>query len=292
MKAKTNHLVVRRVVEDFRFRTLILLAFFSTAFQSGLWSQCLQNSNVFWEGEKIEYDLYYKWGILMPKGGTATMTIRSSEYKGEPAWKSELLLNSSGMLDKMFRVRDTIENYVAKDKQCLLFASKRTSEGGYYEVDNLTYTYKGEETHVHSLRRNLERIKTDTILVGGNCVLDILGSLLYARSFDWTQMTQGHQYQLQVAMGRSVIPVAYRYEGQRIIERGNVKYGTRYFVIDIYDDAFAESKEALELWLGDDDNHIPIKVKAKLKIGALEGYYKSSSNLHYPLTSRIEMPKK
>ena len=61
---------------------------------------------------------------------------------------------------------------------------------------------------------------------------------------------------------------------------------------DIYDDAFTQSKEAAEIWIGDDENHIPIKIRAKLKIGAAEVYYKSSKGFRYPLTSRVEIKRR
>jgi len=256
-----------------------------------LQAQCLQNNQVFHNGEKVEFDVYFKYGVLMPKGGGASITISESEYEGTPAWKSELLLYTGGLADKLFKIRDTIENYTTKQHSQLLYSTKRSNEGGYYQIDNLTYSYKGEETHVHSFRRNTHRVRIDTMLVGGSCVLDILGSLIYVRTFDWNDMTQGVQYHLQVAMGRSVIPISYRYEGQRIVEKDGVKYATRYFVVDIFDEAFTESKEAMEIWIGDDKNHLPIKVRAKLKIGAMEAYYRSSSNLRHPLSSRIVVPK-
>jgi hypothetical protein len=113
---------------------------------------------------------------------------------------------------------------------------------------------------------------------------------MYARSFNWHEMDQSRQYHLQVAMGNSVIPISCRYEGQQIVEKENVKYSTRYFIVDIFDKAFTQSKEALEIWIGDDENHIPVKVRAKLKLGAMEAYYKSSSGLRYPLNSRIVVP--
>lgn len=292
MKEGINPQAVVPVLAGCRFKIVGILFLFCLTGQLNLMhAQCMQNSKVFSNGERVEFDLYYKWGILMPRGGSASITITESQYEGKPAWKTELLLATSGMVDKMFRVRDTIENYVGKNPQRLLFSSKRSSEGGYYQIDNLTYSYKGNETHVHAFRRNLERIKNDTILVGGNCVLDILGSIIHARSFDWNDMVQGQQYSLQVAMGKSVIPISYRYNGQRIVERDNVKYSTRYFSVDIHDEAFTESKESMEIWIGDDDNHLPVKVRAKLKIGAMEAYYRSSQNLRYPLNSRIEMPK-
>lgn len=269
---------------------LLFLCLFCFIHSSG--AQCLQDSDVFHDGEKVEFDLYFKWGLLMTKGGGASMTVSSSNYENQPVWKSELLLYSSGVVDKFFSIRDTIVNYTTQDQPRLLFSTKRSDEGGYYQIDNLTYAYKDEETHVHAFRRNKNRIKADTVLVGGNCVLDILGSLMYARSFNWHEMEQGKHYHLQVAMGKTVIPISYRYEGQQIVERDNVKYATRYFIVDIFDDAFTQSKEALEIWMGDDENHLPIKVRAKLKLGAMEAYYKGASGLRYPLNSRIVVPRK
>lgn len=227
----------------------------------------------------------------MAKGGNASMTIKESTYNNTPAWHTHLLLNTSGMVDKAFRIRDTIENYATRERPRLLYSSKRTNEGGYYEKDSMTYTYKDNKTYIHSLRRNLNRVKVDTILIGGECVMDLLGSFMLVRSFAWENLDIGVSYPLEVGMGRYMIKVSYRYEGQRIIERDNIKFRTRLFIVDIYDEAFTESKEAMEIWIGDDDNHLPVKMRAKLKIGAMEAYYNSSKNLKHPLTCRIEMPK-
>lgn len=268
---------------------LLFLSFYS--FTTPSKAQCLQNTKVFHAGEHVAYDLYFKWGMLMTKGAEASMNVSSSVYADQSVWKSELLLYSKGMIDKVFSIRDTLVNYTTQEKPRLLFSTKRSDEGGYYQIDNLSYSYIGDETHVHAFRRNKNRIKADTVLVGGDCVLDILGGLMFARSFDWHAMEQGKPAHLQVAMGKTVIPISYRYEGQRIVEHERAKYATRYFVIDIFDEAFTQSKEALEIWIGDDDNHLPIKVRAKLKLGAMEAYYKESSGLRFPLNSRIEMPK-
>lgn len=291
MKEEVNHHHHQEwAAYDFK-KVLCLVVCCCLAGIGNLQAQCLQKSNIFSHGERVEFDVYFKYG-LMVKGGGASITITESQYEGIPAWNSELLLWTTGMIDKVFRVRDTIENYITQQQPKLLFSTKRSLEGNYYQIDNLTYSYKEGETHVHSFRRNLRAVRVDTALVGGDCVLDILGSLLYARSFDWNEMNLGEQYHLEVAMGRSVIPIRYRYEGQRILERDKVKFATRYFIVDIYDDAFTESKEALEIWIGDDKNHLPIKLRAKLKIGAMEAYYKEALNLRHPLHCRIEMPKK
>lgn len=292
MKVDKHQAAVPIVAWECPFKRIFIIALiFITALQGYIQGQCFKDAVVFTDGEKIAYDVYFKWGIMMPKAGTASISIKETKYQGVPAWQTYILLNTSGMINKVFSIRDTIQNYMTKEKPRLIYSGKRTHEGGYYEMDDLTYTYEDNKTYIHAIRKNLNRVRVDTVLVGGECVLDLLGSLMYARTFNWEDFNIGYQYPLQVGMGKSLINVSYRYEGQRIVERDNIKFRTRLFVVDIYDDAFTESKEAMEIWIGDDENHIPVKMRAKLKIGAMETYYKSAQNLRYPLTCRIEVPK-
>jgi hypothetical protein len=44
----------------------------------------------------------------------------------------------------------------------------------------------------------------------------------------------------------------------------------QHFSIDIYDPAFAQHKNAAELWTTNDKKHTPVKVRSKLKIGYAE----------------------
>ena len=98
----------------------------------------------------------------------------------------------------------------------------------------------------------------------------MLSATMYLRSLDWSRLQMGDERPFLIAVGRDVVHAAFRYEGQQVIEREGVKYRTRHFYVDVYDEAFTQSKAAGEVWIGDDENHIPIKIRAKLKIGAAE----------------------
>lgn len=242
-------------------------------------------------GERVDYDLYFKWGLLMPKAGVATLSVKEAQYEGNPVWNYRLLFRSLGMIDKVYSMRDTMDCVFSQESR-LLLGSKRTNEGGYYSVDKLLFNYKGNsKISVRSQRFNRVEMRIDTVLTAQGYVFDMLGATMYLRALDWMSMSINDEFPFFIAVGRDVVKARFRYSGQQIVEHGDVKYRTRHFYIDIYDEAFTQVKAAAEVWIGDDENHIPIKIRAKLKIGAAEVYYKDGYNLRYPLSCRILVEK-
>lgn len=271
-----------------RFRLLwigaawIALTLLPTAAQT----KCMDSATVFADGERVDYDLYFKWGLLMPKAGLATLSVKETWFKNDPAWHYRLLFRTAGMMEKVYKMRDTIDCYFSPEPR-LLFSSKRTDEGDYYLVDNLEFRYPYSGASVHSHRYNLKTTKIDTVLRVEGCLFDMLGATMYLRSLDWSRMEYGAEFPFHVAIGRDIVRVSYRYTGQQIVERGAVKFRTRHFYIDIIDEVFTQSRAAAEVWIGDDRNHLPVKIRAKLKIGAAEVYFKEAFNLAYPLDCRV-----
>lgn len=242
-------------------------------------------------GERVDYDLYFKWGLLMPKAGLATLSVKEAQYENKSVWNYRLLFRSLGMIDKVFKMRDTMDCVFSQEPR-LIFSSKRTNEGDYYLVDNLRFTYKEDDkVSIRSHRYTEERTKIDTVLTAEGKVFDMFGATMYLRSLDWTNINTNDEFPFFIPVGRDVVKARFRYSGQQIVEHGDAKYRTRHFYIDIYDEAFTQTKAAAEVWIGDDDNHIPIKIRAKLKIGAAEVYFNDSFNLRYPLSCRIVVSK-
>ena len=226
----------------------------------------------------------------MPRAGLAILSIDEAWYEEKPAIHYRLLFNTSGLFEKVYKMRDTLDCYFSPD-MLLLRSQKRINENDYFMTDDLRFSYETKKVTAHSQRYTPTRTKIDTTLVAAEkYMFDMLGATLYLRSLDWDKMKSGDEFPFNVAIGRDLIKISYRYTGQQIVERGDVKFRTRHFYIDIYDEAFTQSKAAAEIWIGDDDNHIPVKIRAKLRIGAAEVYYKSSKGLRHPFTSRVALP--
>lgn len=257
---------------------------------SNAWGQCSIENQPFTPGEKVEYALYFKWGFLMPRAGHATLDYSKIQEYDTAEYRYRLLFRTTGLFESVYKMRDTLACYF-NENMVLQRGVKHSDEGGYYSIDRLTFAYEGKKVSTHSLRYTPSRIRIDTTLTTQGCAFDLMGTVVYLRSLDYTEMKTGDRFSFKVMIGRDVVNVKFNYKGQTILERDNVKFKTLLFAIDIYDDAFEHNESAAEIWIGDDENRIPVKIRAKLKLGAGEAYYSTSSGLKYPLTCRIEMPK-
>jgi hypothetical protein len=238
-------------------------------------------------GEKVSYDVYFKWGLIMPRAGDATFRYDREGSVDRAAARYRLQFKTAKFFDGFFKMRDTLDTYY-NDRDEPVYSLKCSDEGGYYSVDRLTFLYGYENTRIHSLRYASSQTKIDTMLTASGDVTDLLGVIYYLRRLDRTRMQSGNIYLLTVAIGRDLVKIQFTYRNQSIVEHGGVKYNTRYFVIDIYDEAFESTKTSAEVWMGDDENFLPVKVRSKLKIGYAEIHYRESSGLAHPLSCRIE----
>ena len=83
-------------------------------------------------GERVDYDLYFKWGLIMSKAGLATLSVKESEYQGAPSWHYNLLFRSAGVIEKVFRMRhpwslwrDRTDNCRSKTRRSQRLATRR-----------------------------------------------------------------------------------------------------------------------------------------------------------------------
>jgi hypothetical protein len=241
-------------------------------------------------GENISYDIYFKWGLIMSRAGDAIFSYNKDNSVANASSRYEMNFKTVKFFDNFFKMRDTLACYYDSDNR-LIYSRKGSDEGGYYSVDELTFSYEKENTKIHSLRYTPVRVRVDTVFFVAGDVSDILGSVYFLRGIDRNKLQIGDSFPVSIAIGRSTVKMQFVYQSQSIVDHGNAKYNTRYFKVDIYDDAFESTSASAEVWVGDDDNFVPIKIRSKLKIGYAEIYYNHSSNLAHPLKCRIEVKK-
>jgi hypothetical protein len=149
-----------------------------------------------------------------------------------------------------------------------------------------TTTYS--EVYVQRKKNNVLRF--DTTLSVKNLGFDILNVFIFIRTLDYSKIKQGDSFLLSVFLGERKANIIIRYAGQTVIEKNSkLKYKALKLNVDITDEVFSGSKNAMEVWISDDENRVPLKLKAKLKIGAAEADLSSYRNLKNPFSSQINV---
>ncbi len=262
-----------------------LLSLFFLSFSNDAFSQELP----FKPGESLNYTIHYKYGIVMAKAGTAQYDVKECLFRTKPAIRTSLSFKTTSMFDKVYKIRDTLYSYSTPELQPV-FHRKYLHEGKTEYVEEIDYKkFSNTYTSVSSKRYNDDVVKFDTILFAKEKGYDMINIFTFARIVDCSSLKPGASFTITSFVGRDAVPMNIRYAGQTILDKGSVKYKTHKFEIDIIDPAFDEHKKAIEIWISDDDNRVPIKLRAKLKIGAAEAELSSFKNLKYPFDSRIEI---
>ncbi|MCL2649975.1 MAG: DUF3108 domain-containing protein [Candidatus Azobacteroides sp.] len=243
----------------------------------------------FQSGEQLNYNIYYKYGIMMVKAGTAQYDVKDNTFRGKPAIKTSLTFKTSGVVDKAFKVRDTLIAY-STSALVPVFHRKFLHEGKMNHIEDIDYKkFSTTLTSVQSKKYTPDAVKFDTLLTAKSMGFDMLSIFIFIRTLDYSKLKEGTAFGIASFVGKDVVPLNVRYMGQSIIDKGNTKYKTLRFEVDIVDRAFEEAKTSMEVWISDDNNRIPIKLKAKLKIGAAEAEIASTKNLKHPFASKIEI---
>jgi len=247
----------------------------------------------FQAGEELRFDIHYKYGLVMLKAGTANFKIVKSSYNNKNAFLSTLDFKTTAFFDKIFKMRDTLSSYITDDLQPL-YHIRSVHEGSYHFTEEVFFnSFSSYYSEVRVKRQSGEILRFDTIMTSNSKTYDMLNLILAICSLDYSPSKLGQTETISTFIGKEKKVVTIHYDGQSIVEKSDtLKYKTSKISLDFSDSAFNESKSAVEIWMSDDENRIPIKIRAKLRIGAAEVYLSSWEKLKYPLSSEIRIPVK
>ena len=246
-------------------------------------AQCDIENKYFQAGERLEYDLYIKVAFST-KGGYASLRTQQTTYDGKDAYKMSLISESQGFARTLFSLSDTLSSYTTKSIVPLAY-EKDAHEAGDYTKERLTYKYPEEgKVEIRSIRHKNGDFKFDEKITAPGCTYDLVSILFYCRTLDYANMKEGEEARVNFISGKKRGSMRIHYNGKEKVKAndGN-KYNCIKLTLYIADEAFNNGKEAMKVYITDDDNRLPVKLDTKLKVGSTKAVLKSYKGNKHPV---------
>lgn len=254
--------------------------------QQTLNAQCQISNTSFDAGETVEYDLYFKYGLIDKKAGKASMRITNATYGGQPAYRMSLISNTEGLASKIFSLSDTLSCFTSKSLQPLAF-KKLAHEDGDYTIEDYTYKYHGDKVKINTRRVKNGDEKFNENIETSECTYDMVSIVYFARTLDYSNMKSGSKTKVYFMSGKKHMSMTIIHQGIETIKVNNgKKYEAIKLSLQISDKAFENGKEAMKVYLTNDNNRMPLRIDSKLKVGAVKSILKSYKGNKYPLVTK------
>lgn len=231
-----------------------------------------EQKSAFKSGEFLSYKMSYS-GFL--RAGTATLEIQEKEYKGKKVYHTKGVGWTSGMIKWFFEVEDYYESYFDMDTIKPYLFKRKINEGGYKKHRITSFNYDVKKAYVQDFT-----LQKDTSVVFNN-VQDMLSSFYFLRNQNVTNIKSGDEIKLDMFLDSQVYPFKLRYLGKQSIRTKYGKIETLVFRPLVQSGRIFKEQESVTIWITNDANKIPIKLKADLAVGSLTAeleYFKGLAN--------------
>lgn len=225
-------------------------------------------------GEKLQYKMSYS-GFL--RAGTATLEVKEAKIKNKKVFHAVGKGWTTGLIKWFFKVEDDYQTYFDKDSIKPYLFKRKINEGGYEIHRQITFDYLNNTAFVEDFRKKKETTKP--ILD----VQDMLSSFYYLRAVDTTKLKKGDEIALNMFLDFQTYAFKLKFLGKETIDSEFGKVNTLVFRPLVQSGRIFKAEESVTIWVTNDNNKIPIKLKADLAVGSLRAELESFKNLASPL---------
>ena len=250
-------------------------------------AQCSAENTAFSAGEELNYDLFFNWKFVWVSAGTATMSVKPTNFEGKSAYKAHLITRTSSRLDRFFLMRDTMQSIITED-MAPRYYKKSANEGGRYYVDEVWYSYPGGKTHLRQRFQNRDGVVTEKTYDSPKCIYDMMSLLLRARSFKVENLRKGEKIRMPMADGHKVEDITLIYRGRENFTMKGSGVTYRCLVFSFVEYPQGKEKEIITFYISDDENHIPVRLDLFLRFGVAKAYLNKSKGLRHECTSIVK----
>ena len=229
----------------------------------------------FEDGEWFKFRISYSgWW----KAGEATLAVVNDTYKGKPVYHIKGKGVTTGMTKLFFGVEDYYETYIDKFTTLPYRFIRKIDEGGHTKDKVIDFNQQAHVATVVNKKHNSTEIyETEP------SVHDMVSSFYYLRNvIDTKNLKEGDETEIDMFFDQENFKFKLKFIGREVIRTKFGKVNTLVFRPYVQAGRVFKEKESLTVWISDDQNKIPLQIKAELAVGSLKADIDAYKGLKHP----------
>ncbi|MEZ0129429.1 DUF3108 domain-containing protein [Flavobacterium sp. LBUM151] len=221
-----------------------------------------QREDAFDTGEYFKFRIHY--GIV--NAGYATLEVKDATVNNKKVFHAVGKGYTTGMSKFFFKVEDLYESYFDKQTGEPYRYIRKIDEGGYTKNQEGIFDQSQNRILVKDYKKKTEK----TILLSDN-VQDIVSSFYYLRNHpNIDKLKSGESISIDMFFDEEITKFKLKYIGRQDITTKFGTVSTMVFKPLVQTGRVFKEKESLTLWITDDNNKVPVRIKADLAVGSLK----------------------
>ncbi|GGB84296.1 hypothetical protein GCM10007424_25410 [Flavobacterium suaedae] len=229
-------------------------------------------------GEYFKFRIHY--GIV--NAGYATLEVKEAVREGKKVHHVVGKGYTTGMTKFFFKVEDLYESYFDKKTGKPYQFVRKIDEGGYEKNQEGFFNQSNNTVLVKDYKHNKKKL----FKVPDN-VQDIVSTFYYLRNHpEVDNMQVGESITVDMFFDDETTQFKLKLIGTETIdtEFGDIK--AKVFRPYVQAGRVFKEEESLTVWISDDKNKIPLRIKASLAVGSLKADLKEYRGLSHPLVAK------
>ncbi|MFQ6602247.1 DUF3108 domain-containing protein [Flavobacterium sp. C3NV] len=213
-------------------------------------------------GEYFKFRIHY--GII--NAGYATLEVKDATISNKKVFHAVGKGYTTGMSKLFFKVEDLYESYFDKQTGSPYRYVRKINEGGYTKDQEGFFNQNENRVLVKDYKR-----KTEKTIVTSENVQDIISSFYYLRNHpNIDKLKTGEAITIDMFFDDEITKFKLKYVGRQDITTKFGTVSTMMFKPLVQTGRVFKEKESVTLWITDDDNKVPVRIKADLAVGSLK----------------------
>lgn len=234
---------------------LLLLLILTVSFDSS-------NDEAYGVGEWFKFRIHY--GIV--NAGYATLEVKDATLNNKKVFHVVGKGYTTGVSRFFFKVADTYESYIDKNTGNPYQFVRNINEGGYTKNQEGFFNQAANRVVVKDYKR-----KTEKTFVTPENTQDILSTFYYLRNYPTIdKIKPGESIEIDMFFDDETTKFKLKFVGRQDI---TTKFGvvpSMVFKPLVQSGRVFKEQESLTVWISDDQNRLPIRIKADLAVGSLK----------------------